>query len=53
MSTALIQSRVSPGPKGTIIGGNIRQFRASLLNFLLDTAREYGPLASFRIVIGI
>jgi cytochrome P450 len=49
MSTALIQSRLPPGPKGTIIGGNIRQFRAGLLNFLLDTAREYGPLASFRI----
>ena len=49
MSTALIQSRLPPGPKGTIIGGNIRQFRAGLLSFLLDTAREYGPLASFRI----
>jgi cytochrome P450 len=45
----LIQSRLPPGPKGTIIGGNIRQFRAGLLNFLLDTAREYGSLASFRI----
>jgi cytochrome P450 len=49
MSTALIQSRLPPGPKATIIGGNIGQFRAGLLNFLLDTAREYGPLASFRI----
>ena len=26
-----------------------RQFRAGLLNFLLETARDYGPLASFRI----
>jgi Cytochrome P450 len=49
MSTSLIQSRLPPGPEGTIIGGNIGQFRAGLLNFLLDTAREYGPLASFRI----
>jgi len=49
MSTAFIQSRLPPGPKGTIIGGNIRQFRAGLLNFLLDTAREYGPLSSFRV----
>ena len=27
----------------------MRQFRSGLLNFLLETAREYGPLASFRI----
>jgi hypothetical protein len=32
-----------------LIGGNIRQFRARLLDFLLETAREYGPLTSFRI----
>jgi len=49
MSTALIQSRLPPGPKGTIIGGNTRQLRAGPLDFFLNTAREYGPLASFRI----
>src|SRR5215471_13955504 len=49
MSTALIQPRVPPGPKGTIIGGNICQLRAGPLDFFLSTAREYGPLASFRI----
>src|SRR6185437_5148007 len=49
MSTALIQSRLPPGPKGTIIGGNIRQLRAGPLDFFLNTAREYGPLTSFRI----
>src|SRR6478736_7577491 len=51
MSTAIaaIRSGLPPGPKGTIVGGNVRQFRAVLLNFLLETAREYGPLASFRI----
>src|SRR5215475_7218325 len=48
-SKALIRSPLPPGPKGTSIGGNIRQFRAGILNFLLDTAREYGPLSSFRI----
>ena len=32
-----------------MIGGNVLQFRAGLLNFLLETARDYGPLASFRI----
>jgi len=51
MSTAipLTHSGLPPGPKGTLLGGNVRQFRAGLLSFLLETAREYGPLASFRI----
>ena len=44
-----IHSGLPPGPKGTLLGGNVRQFRTGLLNFLLETAREYGPLASFRI----
>jgi cytochrome P450 len=48
-ATASIQSGLPPGPTGTLIGGNIRQFRAGLLDFLLNTARHYGPLASFRI----
>jgi cytochrome P450 len=48
-ATASIQSGLPPGPKGTLIGGSIRQFRAGLLDFLLNTARDYGPLASFRI----
>jgi len=38
-----------PGPKGSLIGGHIRQFGDGLLDFLLDTARGYGPLASFRV----
>ena len=49
MATPSIHSGRPPGPKGTLLGGNARQFRAALLNFLLETAREYGPLASFRI----
>jgi cytochrome P450 len=39
---------VPPGPKGTWIGGNIRQFSIRRLDFFLDVAREYGDLASFR-----
>jgi len=51
MNTAIsvTHSGLPPGPKGALLGGNVRQFRAGLLNFLLETAREYGPLASFRI----
>jgi len=42
-------SGLPPGPKGTLIGGHIRHFGADLLDFLLITAREYGPIASFRV----
>ena len=48
-ATSSIRAGLPPGPKGTLIGGNIRQFRNRLLDFLLEAAREYGPLASFRI----
>ena len=48
-ATSPIRAGLPPGPKGAFIGGNIRQFRARLLDFLLETAREYGPLTSFRI----
>ncbi|HEV3439273.1 MAG TPA: cytochrome P450 [Gemmata sp.] len=37
-----------PGPRGTLIGGNIRQFANRRLDFFLDIARKYGDLASFR-----
>ena len=51
MSTAIpsIHSGLPPGPRGTLLGGNIHQFRTDILNFLLATARDYGPLASFRV----
>jgi hypothetical protein len=49
IATPSIHSGLPPGPKGTLLGGNVRQFRAGLLDFLLDTARDYGPLSSFRI----
>ena len=51
MNTAIssIRAGLPPGPKGTLIGGNLRQFRTRLLDFLLEAAREYGPLTSFRV----
>ena len=51
MSPAIpsIHSGLPPGPRGTLLGGNIHQFRTDILNFLLETARDYGPLASFRV----
>jgi len=44
-----IRSDLPPGPKGPLIGGSISRFGTGLLDFLFDTAREYGPLASFRV----
>ncbi len=49
IATPSIHSGLPPGPRGTLLGGNVRQFGAGLLDFLLDTARDYGPLSSFRI----
>src|SRR5262245_25694836 len=46
---ASIGAGLPPGPRGSMIGGNLQRFRADLLDFLLDTARDYGPLASFRV----
>ncbi len=37
-----------PGPKGTLIGGNLHDFSTARLGFFLKVAREYGDLASFR-----
>ena len=48
-ATSPIHVGLPPGPKGTLIGGNIRQFRDRLLDFLLQVARDYGPLTSFRV----
>src|SRR5919199_5953800 len=37
-----------PGPKGTLVRGNLDAFTAHRLDFFLDVARRYGDLASFR-----
>jgi hypothetical protein len=47
--TSPIRAGLPPGPRGTLIGGNLRQFRVGLLDFPLEAAREYGPLTSFRV----
>ena len=44
-----IRAGLPPGPKGSLFKGSIRSFGTNLLDFLRDTAREYGPLASFRV----
>ena len=50
-SGGLVVTRTSlpPGPKGTLIGGNIGQVGPRRVDFFLELARTYGPLASFRV----
>lgn len=42
-------SGLPPGPRGSLIGGNVQRFGSDPLGFLVETARDYGPLASFRV----
>ena len=37
-----------PGPRGTLVGGNLRDFVTHGLDFYSRLAREYGDLSSFR-----
>ena len=41
-------STLPPGPRGTLVRGNLGQFTSRRLDFFLDVARQYGDLASFR-----
>src|SRR6476659_8889437 len=43
-----VSNALPPGPKGTLLGGCIRQFAERRLDFFTDVAREFGDLASFR-----
>ncbi|MCE9531394.1 MAG: cytochrome P450 [Planctomycetes bacterium] len=43
-----VRRELPPGPKGTLIGGSIREFSEHRLDFFVDVARKYGGLASFR-----
>ncbi len=38
-----------PGPRGALIGGNLRQIGPRRVDFFLELARTYGPVASFRV----
>ncbi|MFB6073706.1 MAG: cytochrome P450 [Haloarculaceae archaeon] len=38
-----------PGPDGLPFVGNVRTFAADPLSFVTSTAREYGPIANYRV----
>jgi cytochrome P450 len=42
------RAALPPGPRGTWLAGNLRDFAAHRLDFFLRVAREYGDLACFR-----
>ena len=44
----MVKPGLPPGPKGTLIAGNLRDFSTHRLDFFVKVAREYGDLASFR-----
>lgn len=44
----MVSTALPPGPKGTLIGGNLRAFNEHRLDFFMRVARDYGDLASFR-----
>lgn len=43
-----IKTSLPPGPRGTLLAGNLGQFGTKRLDFLLDVAQTYGPVSSFR-----
>ena len=44
----MLKTTLPPGPKGTLVGGNLRDFSTQRLDFFMNVARDYGDLASFR-----
>ena len=48
--TATTRRGLPPGPKGTWFRGNLGQIGPRRVDFFLDVARNYGPLASFRVL---
>jgi cytochrome P450 len=48
-AVAAVAARTPPGPRGGRLLGSLSSFRADPLRFLLETAREYGPVARFTL----
>ena len=40
---------LSPGPKGSLLAGSLKPFSDRRLHWLVEMAREYGPIYSFRL----
>jgi cytochrome P450 len=49
LKKVVTRSGLPPGPRGTLIGGNLRQIGPRRVDFFLELARTYGPVAHFRV----
>lgn len=47
--SAITRRGLPPGPKGSLLRGNLGQIGPRRVDFFLELARTYGPLASFRV----
>jgi cytochrome P450 len=47
-ATQTVRGKLPPGPKGTRIKGNLREFADQRLDFFLNVATQYGDISSFR-----
>jgi cytochrome P450 len=45
----MTRSAAPPGPKGSLLGGNLSEFRRDRLDFLTRCARTYGDFVSLRL----
>jgi cytochrome P450 len=52
MSKKVVQMthKLPPGPKGNFLVGSLHEFAPDPLNFLVNTAKQYGDIAYFRLV---
>lgn len=41
--------QLAPGPRGTVLLGNLREFRRDVLGLLESSARDYGDVVRFRL----
>lgn len=46
-----MKTKRPPGPKGNPITGNISDFAAGQLDFLLETAKEYGDISFLKLLV--
>jgi len=47
--SAITRRGLPPGPQGSLLRGNLSQIGPRRVDFFLELARTYGPLASFRV----
>ncbi len=44
-----LSHKTAPGPRGTLLGGNLADFRGDVLKLLMDGHRDFGDIVRFRL----